>query len=222
MKFTRNYYLLGNVNQFLKFMFTYHRYEPLVEHQEHHEHREEKMHAVRTNGTNGTHGAQKIYNKWLGILETQLNSKRTIVLYKSVPYHRVNDYKFVFEKLLQDLNESDNYKVYGKKGRMFNTYHIKAKPTNIHYQNRIIRNSHKTWNLVFKYFHESIMKNSEGRSVIVKRTNDRGLAEWYRDVVDNSFMDHVVEIQQIMTSAGVAKFQVIVNCNIKININVNT
>lgn len=166
-----------------------------------------------------TNHSQKVYNKWVGILGTQLNPRHGVILYKSVPYHRIKDYKFVLGKLLKDIGENNNYIIYGKKKKLIKGYNIKAKPTNEKYRKRIVRKSQKTWDRVFEYFHDSIIKNPELRSVIIKKTNDRGLAEWYQTVVGNTFMDHLVEIQKIMTNDGIAKFQVIVHCNININLN---
>ena len=163
---------------------------------------------------------QQIYEDLKYKLRKQLDYNKSKIIYSLVHEKRVKDYRFVFQKMLSDLQQSSNYIIYIKKSNIFKKqYYIKCKPKNIIYERRIVNNSRKRWNNAYKYFEKQINKNPEDNFIIVKRANDRGLAEWYKTIIESDFVDNLVQVQRIFTTSGLPEFHVIINCNINININ---
>lgn len=160
---------------------------------------------------------QRIYQNWLERMRKKLNTRKSKTIIYGITSDLVKDYEFIFKKLLCDLNESENYIVYHKKVKLFNDYDIKIKPTNELYKKNIREHAHTTWNRVHHHFHKEISKNPRSRHVIAKRTNDKALAGWYKSVLDNAFVDYVVQVLTVAPD----KFHVVINCNINVNINVN-
>ena len=159
------------------------------------------------------------HQKWMNRLQTKINSHKTKTILHKVPLHKVSDCVKIYTKLLIELNESQNYKIYAKKNHKSASHKIKVKPTNFFYTQRIATNSLKRWKDFMKMF-----KKRNPRGMIIKRTNDRSMAEWYKNIIETAFFDHIIdiiEITKIIKKDAVAQFQVIINCEINININSN-
>lgn len=155
----------------------------------------------------------KIYTRWKTHLNRKLKPNYTTTILHDVPCHRVSDYVKVYNRILQQLGQTNNYKIYGKKQYTSSRHKIKAKPTNYFYQQRIMKHSLSKWE---QFVHYIGTHNPQG--MIVKRTNDKHMAEWYRDIIESEFFHNVVHIVTTMTHDTVPQFQVIINCNININI----
>jgi len=158
------------------------------------------------------------YNDWIERLEIKMNTNKSTVLVYDIPLNRVRDYTFVFTKLLEDLGQSHNYIVYVKRG-WFGIYNLKIKPINNTYRLHIIDDARKRWKTVRVRNRKIIDKNPSSISAIVKKTCDRSLAEWYKSVVQSEFVNHIVNIQKIITTFGGLQYQVVINFNININTN---
>lgn len=157
-------------------------------------------------------------------VNTTKNPSKTTVLahHCSVRYKDVQCYKNLFTKVLQDIGESHNYIVYAKHCLISEKYHIKLKPKNSVYRNKIIEQARKTWGLAHRYNYDKINKNPSSYYVIIKQTDDLTLAEWYKSILKPAFEDYPVTVKLSITSKGTANYQVVVYCNIDININITS
>lgn len=167
--------------------------------------------------------AQLYYEQWVDRLRRTLNYTKSKTIMRGIPKKNVSDFRFVFQKMLSDILQSENYIVYIKKQKLFNLYNIKVKPKNCIYETKIMTQSRRKWENVHKHLNKKINKNPKNYSVIVKRTFDETLASWYKSVIESDFIDYVVEIQKVVTNySTLPQFNVIINCNININVNINT
>lgn len=100
---------------------------------------------------------------------------------------------------LYDFNKTQDYIVYTKTLPFLREVIIKVKPTNMQYQNKIIEKSRKK------------LASSRKNAVVIKRTTDRNLAEWYRRIANDAaiFADQIISIKP----TGLMKFEVTININ---------
>lgn len=152
---------------------------------------------------------QKAYDFWIDRLICKLNPLRTTTVIYDIPYKRITDYTFIFEKMLSDLGQINKYKIYCKTNKILMSHSIKIKPTNKHYKQKVLNGIYR------KLFIASRLWNmGTTQPIIVKRTSDRGIAEWYKNIIDSTFVDHIIGITKIMINNATAQYQVVINVNI--------
>lgn len=164
--------------------------------------------------------AKEIYNDWIKVLRRKLNSEKCVTIHSRIRNNkRVNDYIFVYNKLLSDLNLDESYILYYKNNGVFG-YSIKAKPRTLKYKQKMQKKARLTWDNVHKHMHHQINKNPRSKNIMMKRADDSYLAGWYKSIMESEFVDNLVQIQEVVTNSGVLKYNIIVNCEININLNI--
>ena len=153
-------------------------------------------------------------------LSGKLHPWKSTTLEHRVKQHQVNDYVEAYNAVLRDTGEAQRFKIYRKKNFKSKAHDIKIKPVNKQYVKRVVKRAEWTFRNAMRYFGNKAAKNPK-MMVWLKKTNDKSLAQWYKSVLDNVFVDNVVSIVKVMKDDLIERYHIVVHCTINLNIEIH-